>query len=213
MPVKIFLIEGREIVREGIRSMLDSANNLLLIGTAADDTEAYEKLATIRPDVILMDMNMPVKTVLEFTKGIKEKYPETRVLVLIMHEYESSLVKLLEGGVDGYVPKNTSKEELIAAIKKVNADGTYVQPDTISDILTKYKFSSGVPDKPAMDLSERERQVLDLIAVGLTNVEMAKKLFTSVRTIETRRKKLLDKTGTINTATLIRYAVLNGLIK
>ncbi|MCD6066179.1 MAG: hypothetical protein K0S33_1005 [Bacteroidetes bacterium] len=213
MPVKIFLVEGREIVRQGIKSMLERERHLLLIGDAADDTEAYEKLESIQPDVILMDMNMPVKTVLEFTRRIKDKHPDTRILILLMHDYESSLVKLLEGGVDGYVPKNTSKEELIFAIKKVNGNGIYVQPETLSDLLIKYKFNPGLPDKPSIELSDREREVLDLIAIGLTNVEMAKKLFTSVRTIETRRKKLLDKTGTINTATLIRYAVLNGLIK
>lgn len=213
MPVKVFLVEGREIVRLGVKAMLDNGRNVILAGEASHIEEALQMLKSIQPDVILLDMTLPVAALLDFTKQIKIKYPAVRILMLTLHDYESSLTRLLQSGVDGYVLKDTSGDEMIFAIEKIYKEGSYLEPDTILDVLANYKSKSEVPVAPVPNLSEREMQVLDLIAEGLTNIQMAKKLFTSVRTIETRRKKLLNKTGTINTATLVRFAVLNGLIK
>ncbi|PBQ30342.1 DNA-binding response regulator [Sphingobacteriaceae bacterium] len=212
MPVRVFLVEGREIVRQGIKAMLSGEQNIILTGEANNEVEAYEKLALLQTEVVLLDMNIPVEAIVAFTKKVKEKHPEIRILILTMHDYESSLTRILMGGADGYVLKDTSKDELVAAIEKVNTEGTYMNPGVIIDLVTKHKSQELQPANLPV-LTERESQVLDLIALGLTNVQMAKKLFTSVRTIETRRKNLLQKTGSVNTATLIRYAVLNGLIK
>jgi len=212
MPVKVFLVEGREIVRLGIKAMLSHERNVKIVGDAGNETETLEKLKSVQPDVILLDVNIPVTVVLDFTLEIKRKYPKIRILIITMNDFESSLTRMLQGGIDGYVLKDTSKDELIFAIEKVNSEGSYMKPELILDVLAKYKLKSETTES-VPELSDREKQVLELIAEGLTNIQMAKKLFTSVRTIETRRKKLLDKTGTVNTATLIRFAVLNGLIK
>jgi DNA-binding NarL/FixJ family response regulator len=133
-----------------------------------------------------------------------------------MHDHESYLIDLLEAGGDGYLLKNSSKEELVFAIKKIANNGIYMGPEFTLNMLTKYKSASGLVasrEKRELNISEREMEVLNLVAEGRTNIEIARTLFTSVRTIETRRKNLLDKTQTNNTATLIRYAVQNGLVK
>jgi two-component system response regulator NreC len=216
MSLGIFLVEDHDIVRQGIKALLDGEENIVIVGEAGNGAEAIEKLKTIKPDVVLMDMNMPVMPGLECTRQIKKKYPEMKILILSMHDHESYLIDILDAGANGYILKNTSKDELVFAIKKIANDGIYMGPEFTLNMLAKYKNEAGFISKvlkPGINISEREMKVLELIAEGLTNTEMAGRLFTSVRTIETRRKKLLEKTGTKNTATLIRFSVLNGLIK
>jgi DNA-binding NarL/FixJ family response regulator len=203
MPVKVFLVEGRDIVRQGVKAILDKRTEVEVVGEARNATEAFEKIEPLQPDVILIDTSIQIARGLEFTHKVKKEYPEIKVIVLTLQDYESNLIELIEGGADGYILHNTSENALVLALRKIaNKDKEQNPEDGLN-------LSHG----PSYNLSDREKQVLDLIAQGLTNTEMAKKLFTSVRTIETRRKNLLTKTGTVNTATLIRFAVLNGLIK
>lgn len=216
MPVSVFLVEDHEIVRHGIKLLLESEHDIVIAGEASNGAEAVSKLGQVQPDVLLMDMNMPVMNGLECTRIVKKEYPSVKVLILSMHDHESYLIDMLDAGADGYILKNSSREELVFAIKKIANDGIYMAPEFTLSMLAKYKMETAKgrkPENPDIQLTEREKDVLDLIAEGYTNVEIANKLFTSVRTIETRRKKLLEKTGTKNTATLIRFAVLNGLIK
>ncbi|MCE3229299.1 MAG: response regulator transcription factor [Bacteroidetes bacterium] len=214
--IKVLLVEDHDIVRQGIKALLADNPDTLVIGEARHGAEAIEKVKALHPDVLLMDLNMPVMNGLECTRQVKKDFPEVKVLILSMHDNENYLIDMLEAGANGYILKNTSKDELLFAIKKIANDGIYMGPEFTLNMLAKYKASKGFTDVPKqtdIKLTDREMDVLHLIAQGLTNVEMARKLFTSVRTIETRRKKLLDKTKTTNTATLIRFAVLNGLIK
>lgn len=214
MRVKVFIVEDHEIVRQGIRALLEGNDEVEIVGEAVNGADAIEKLRNISPDVILMDMNMPVMNGLESTRVIKKNFPSVKVLTLSMHDHESYLSDMLEAGASGYILKNSSREELLFAIKKIAGDGIYIGPEFALNMLSKYKIENGpIVQHVKIELTDKEREVLDLIADGLTNVQIANKLFTSVRTIETRRKKLLDKTGTNNTATLIRYSVRNGLIK
>jgi DNA-binding NarL/FixJ family response regulator len=214
--IKVLLVEDHDIVRQGIKALLADEPETLVIGEARHGAEALQKLKDLSPDVVLMDLNMPVMNGLECTRQAKKEYPEVKILILSMHDNENYLIDMLEAGADGYILKNTTKEELLFAIRKIASDGVYMGPEFTLNMLAKYKASKGFTDilkHTDIKLTDREMDVLQLIAQGLTNVEMAGRLFTSVRTIETRRKKLLDKTKTTNTATLIRFAVLNGLIK
>jgi DNA-binding NarL/FixJ family response regulator len=216
MSVKVLLVEDHDIVRQGLRSLLENETGIEIAGEAANGAEALSKLKNYDPDVILMDMNMPVMNGLECTKKVKQDFPGKKVLILSMHDHENYLIDLLDAGADGYILKNTNKDELLFAIKKIANDGIYMGPEFTLNMLSKYKAAAGFivsHKKNDVKISEREMDVLHLIAEGKTNSDIAKELFTSVRTIETRRKNLLDKTGTRNTATLIRYAVLNGLVK
>jgi two-component system response regulator NreC len=211
MKVNIFIIEAREIVRVGLKSMLMIDKNLEIIGEATNKKEALAMWLPAIPHVIIMNMSAPVNDVINFTKLIKEKYPEVKILILTLHDYESSLIKILDGGVNGYILKDVSQVDLSAAIKQVNLGGVAKKSNGNLEIYGKDELGKP-PQKGAFNITSREQDVLNLIAEGLTNIEMANKLFTSVRTIESRRKLLLSKTGTTNTATLIRFAVINGLI-
>jgi DNA-binding NarL/FixJ family response regulator len=134
---------------------------------------------------------------------------------MIMHDHETYLVDMLQAGADGYILKTSSIEELVYAIQKIANHGIYIGPEFTLNMLAKYAPKSSDDRNAVYDfnISDREMDVLKLIAKGLTNNEIAQKLYTSVRTIETRRKKLLEKTKTINTATLIYFATANGLLK
>lgn len=216
MAIKVLLVEDHDIVRQGIRALLEGEPEIEVTGEASDGESALGKLAATQPDVVVMDMNMPVMNGLECTRAIKKNSPNIKVLILSMHDHESYLIDTLDAGADGYILKNTTRDELIFAIKKIANDGLYISPEFTLNLMAKYKSMIGKEiSEPNTNhnITEREMDVLKLIAQGHTNVEIANKLFTSVRTIETRRKNLLDKTKTTNTATLIRHAVLTGLIK
>jgi DNA-binding NarL/FixJ family response regulator len=216
MSVKVLLVEDHDIVREGLRALLDASQDITVVAEANNGEAALEMLKVHDPQLVVMDYNMPLMNGLECTRKLKAQYPHVKVLVLSMHDHESYLIDMLDAGADGYILKNSSKDELVYAIKKIANDGVYMGPEFTLNMLAKYKAANGFVGnikRPAVNISEREFDVLQLIASGKTNIEIANELFTSVRTIETRRKNLLDKTGTTNTATLIKYAVLNGLVK
>jgi DNA-binding NarL/FixJ family response regulator len=216
MTIKVLLVEDHDIVRQGISALLENDQEIEVVGEAFNGADALQKIRKLQPDVILMDMNMPVMNGLECTIQVKKEFPSKKVLILSMHDHESYLIDLLDAGADGYLLKNTSKDELRFAIKKVANHGMYMGPEFTLNMLAKYKASNSYLS-PSVNtnhgITEREMDVLKLVAEGKTNNEIARELFTSVRTIETRRKNLLDKTSTTNTATLIRYAIKNGIIK
>ncbi|MGZ3920350.1 MAG: response regulator transcription factor [Bacteroidia bacterium] len=195
-PVKILLVEDHEIVRQGIKALLQGEPAMEVVAEAGNGAEALEQIKNYQPDVILMDMNMPVMNGLECTQKIRLVFPKVKILILSMHDHESYLINMLDAGANGYILKNTSKEELVFAIRKIANDGMYMGPEFTMNMLAKYKAASGFigqAPKISIPITDREKDVLSLIAEGLTNTEMAQKLFTSVRTIETRRKNLLTK--------------------
>jgi DNA-binding NarL/FixJ family response regulator len=215
MSIKILLAEDHEIVRKGIKALFENSNDFNIVGEASNGKEALEKTIELHPDVILMDMTMPVMNGLECTRIIKERFNTIKILILSMHDEEQYLIEMLDAGADGYVLKSNSRDELAFAIKKIVNGGAYVSPEFTINMLAKYKAASGfsATSKINVTLSPREMDVLYLIAEGLTNIEIANKLFTSRRTVETHRKRLLEKTHTTNTATMIKFAVQHGLVK
>lgn len=210
LGIKLFLVEDHEIVRQGLKALLEG--KCRIIGEASNGMEALKKLEEGLPDVLVMDMNMPVMNGAECTKLLKQKYPEIKILILSIHDDEDYLLHTLFAGADGYILKNSSTDELILAIKKIIKGGMFISTEIILNLLNKLKHEPFKKIAIPLDITEREMAVLKLIGEGLTNTEIAEKLFTSVRTIETRRKNLLQKTKTTNTATLIRFAVKNGLL-
>lgn len=215
MAVKIILIEDHAIVRQGVRSLLENEPGIEIIAEASNGHEALELCRNSTVDLALMDFNMPVMNGLECTRQLKKEFPDIKVLILSMHDFENYLIDMLQAGANGYILKNSSRNELILAIKHVAEGGTYIGSEFTLSMLEKFKSGTNLLSvkEPNIPLSEGEGQVLELIAEGLTNIQMANKLFISVRTIEARRKKLLEKTGTTNTATLIKFSIKNGLLK
>lgn len=213
MAVKIILVEDHDVVREGVRSMLENDAEIQVAAEACNGLEALELCSRLDVDMAVMDINMPVMNGLECTRILKKQFPETKVLILSMHNYENYLIDMLQAGADGYILKDSCRHELAFAVKKIAQGGMYIGPEFTVSILEKYAAGGSRADYQGPAISEGEIQVLELIAEGLTNTQMANKLFISVRTIESRRKKLLEKTGTVNTATLIKFAIRHGLIK
>lgn len=216
--INIILTDDHQIIRDGLKALLKEEDTIQVIGEASNGDELVKMLPTLTPDVVLMDMNMPMKDGFETTKFIKENYPDVKVLVLTMLNHESYINKMMDLGAFGYVLKSAGKDELCTAIKLV-ANGTpYICAEVALELLKKvqnpvaFAANTSQPAKGMKDLSKREVEVLGLISEGFTNAEIADKLFTSKRTIETHRQNLLEKTQTKNTATLIKYALLRGLI-
>jgi DNA-binding NarL/FixJ family response regulator len=213
MKIKIFLADDHELFRQGIHALLEDTD-IEIVGEANNGKETLDKLSTVEPDILLLDISMSVMDGAECAALLKNKFPELKILVLSMYDTENHLTEMLDAGVKGYILKSGSKEELVFAIKQIFNGGMYISTEFLIKKLGNIKSASETTNILIEDLklSERELEVLKLIVQGYTNSEIAEKLFASVRTIETRRKKLLHKTKASNTAMLIHFATVNGLV-
>lgn len=214
--IKVFLVEDHEIVREGLKALLREEPEISVVGEAANGKELIEKLATVPAiDLVILDVNMPIMDGLETTRYLMDSFKGIKILVLSMMENESFVLDLFDAGACAYLLKNGSKEELVYAIKKVARSGIYVSPELAISVINRLKDTSVRISPPPIDLSlsKREMEILELISDGLTNAEIADKVFASRRTVETYRKKLIEKTKCKNTAALIKYAIVNGILK
>jgi len=200
MPIKLLIVEDHDILRNGVRSLLEGDSSIEVIGEASNWSNITESIKKNSPDVVLLGINSQVMNDLETTRKIKKEFPELKVLLLSTDDHEKYLIDMLDTGANGYVLKKASRDELTFAIRKITNDGIYMGSEFTLGLLFKYKSISGFvgqTSKASVSITNREREVLNLMAEGFTNAEMANKLFTSVRTIETRRKNLLIKQAPI----------------
>ncbi|QIX61732.1 response regulator transcription factor [Hymenobacter lutimineralis] len=214
--IRVLLTDDHAIIREGIRSLLVHEDGITVVGEANNGRELLALLETTPADVVLMDINMPEMDGLTATQLVREQYPDTRVLVLSMLDHPEYIQNMLAAGATGYVLKNAGKDEITFAIRTVAAGRPFLCSELGFMLLSKVlSFStepqSGPPTKPG-GFSRREIEVLKLLAEGLTTNEIADKLFTSRRTIETHRQNIIEKAQVKNTAALIKYAATQGLI-
>jgi len=212
--IKVFLVEDHNIVRNGIRTLLEREPDIEIAEEAGTVNETLEKLRTgIQVDIILSDINMPDLSGLDLINIVKPEFPDIRIIMLTMLEHENYIKQTITAGASGYLLKNIDIEQMLFAIRHIAAGGRYICSEIVFEMLKKQLDSpSEVVTAQSVDLSQREEEVLHLIADGFTNQEIADKLFTSRRTVEGHRQNLLEKTGTKNTATLIRYAIRNSII-
>ncbi|WP_162054926.1 response regulator transcription factor [Pontibacter pamirensis] len=213
--IRVVLTDDHNIIREGLRSLLEDDKETVVVGEASNGKELLDLLEHTPADVVLMDINMPVMDGYEATKQVAERFPDTKVLALSMLNSEPFVQKMMENGAAGYILKNTGKAELQSAIKLVANGSKFMCADLAIKFLHKPSVPEEDSDKPSRGgsvLSKRELEVLGLIAEGFTNAEIADKLFTSKRTIETHRQNILEKTNAKNTANLVKYAIQNGYI-
>ena len=211
---RIFLVDDHTIVRDGLRALLTPEPDLEVVGEASNGQELLDQLPTTPADVVLLDANMPVLDGLATTLRLHAEYPHVRVLILSMLAHERYIGQLFDAGASGYVLKSAEKAEILVAIQTVIAGRQFLCSDLGLNMLRKVLAKEEVPDEAqkASRLSRRETEVLQLLSEGLTTNEIAEKLFTSKRTIETHRQNILEKTQTKNTAALIRMAVTQGLL-
>ncbi|HEX8504099.1 MAG TPA: response regulator transcription factor [Hymenobacter sp.] len=217
--IRIFLVDDHPIVRDGIRSLLVREPGVEVVGTAGNGQELLDQLPGTPADLVLMDINMPVLDGYATTLRLREECPETRVLALSMLAEEHYVGRMLDAGARGYVLKSASKDEIMHGIRQVMEGRLFLCTEIGMTMLRKVLDWNSVgavvtaePRKTDL-LSRREREVLHLIAEGLTNAEIAEQLFTSKRTVETHRQNLLEKTHSKNTAALVKLALTDGLIK
>lgn len=205
MQTRLFIVDDHYMVIEGIHSLLKTEKELDWLGHASTAESCLSFLKRVQPDIILMDINLPDKSGIDLCKEVKETYPSIFIIGLSTFNQQSFIQRMMENGASGYVLKNATREELLEAIDTVVKGKTYLS-DEVSVTLRKTAHQQ-IPV-----ISRREKEVLQLIADGLTNAEIAGKLFISTTTVDTHRKNLLAKFDARNTAALVRYAMLNNLI-
>lgn len=206
--IRLILVDDHQIVLDGLKALLDDLDGFDCVATAANGQKALELLNVFDVDVVLMDLDMPVLNGVEATRRIKREYPNIKVISLTQHSERAMVQQLLECGSDGYLLKNIAQDDLAASIKKV-VGGERVFSDEVSMGLVGKaveKNANGVE----VELTEREIEILALIAEGLSSKQIGEKLFISPRTVDTHRTNLMNKLDIHNVAGLIRFALKNG---
>lgn len=216
IPIKIFLVEDHNIVRNGIRTLLNMQPDIEIVDEAGSVLEAIKKLKTGIPvDIVLSDINMPELSGLDLINMMKADFAHIKIIMLTMLDHENYIKQSISAGASGYLLKNVDIAQMLFAIRHIAKGGKYICSEIVFEML-KRQFSSTndfiATVQTVVGLSQREEEVLALIGEGYTNQEIADKLFTSRRTVEGHRQNLLEKTGTKNTATLIGFAIRNNMI-
>lgn len=205
--IKVFIVDDHFMVIEGIKSLLLNNDEIEMVGYASNAISCQSFLRNNQPDVILMDISMPEISGIELCREVKQKYPLVQVLGLSTFDEKSFVMKMMENGASGYLLKNASKQELTKAIHLAYNRKRYLCHSASDALKSALKEKDSLPF-----ITRREKEVLQLIAEGLTNVEIAERLYISSSTVDTHRKSLLFKYNMKNTASLIRFVTQNGLI-
>jgi len=212
--IRVLLAEDHTIVRKGLRALLDDETDIEVVGEAEDGRETVRQVERVHPDVVLMDITMPLLNGVEATRQIKAQYPEVQVLGLTRHENEEYIYQLLRAGASGYVVKQAAPAELVEAIRAVSQSETYLSPSINPSVVEEYirQAKAMVKSGPDERLTPREREVLQLVAEGRTNREIAQVLSISVKTVEHHRANLMSKLDLYSAAELTQYAIRTGVI-
>lgn len=212
--IKIAIADDYKIFREGLKVGLSSDENLEVIMEADNGEDLLKALETITPDVIIMDLKMPIMDGMEATKAVRKKYPAIKVLVVTMYDDDKFIIHLMENGANGYLLKNTEPDEIRKSIYAVHENGYYFNDVVNKALLKKLVLKNNL--KPSfnqnVELTEREMEVLKLICEEKTAAEIAKDIFLSPRSVEGIRQRLIEKIGVRNTAGLVMFAVKNSMV-
>ena len=216
-PVRVLVVDDHALFRRGIVTVLANQKNISVAGEAVNGLEAIEKAAKLAPDVIVMDLNMPQCSGLEATQALQIKMPQVKILVLTVSDNEADLFSAIKFGATGYILKNTEPEELVQAIHHIAQGGVIVSPMMAAKLLAEFKGSGtdAMAKKTAEEeanLSPREDEVLQLVAQGATNKEIADSLFISENTVKTHLRNIMDKLHLVNRSQAAAYAVKRGLV-
>ena len=212
--LRIILAEDHTILREGLRALLSADPAFEIIGEAQDGREAVRCVEKLEPDLLLMDLSMPRMSGMDAIREIKKRYPDIKIIALTVHKTEEYLLATLQAGADGYVLKDATHDELVLAIKNVMRGKSYLSPGVSEKVIEGYLEGkeSNRPRSSWETLSQREREVLKLIAEGYKNKEIAEDLCISLKTVEKHRANLMKKLDLHNAAALTVYAMQKGLV-
>lgn len=210
-PIRILLVEDHAVMRAALRSLLDSNEEITVVGEASNGREMMGLIDKSTPDVVLMDVNMPELNGIEATRQLCAQNPDIKVLGLSLHVKGRMVSEMLNAGARGYVPKSSAASELLEAIHSVVAGKMYVSPEVLEDFVEAHSRSASL-ETAFTKLTEREREVLQLLAEGYPTKEVAQKLSLSIPTTHTHRQHLMQKLEARSIADLVRYAIREGII-
>ncbi|OGO12438.1 MAG: hypothetical protein A2Z66_09585 [Chloroflexi bacterium RBG_13_66_10] len=215
MPIRLLLVDDHEVVRTGLRMLLESAGGVEIVGEAGTARDALEMVSEIRPDVVIMDIGLPDMTGIEAAREIKARRPETSIVALTIHEDQEYFFKMLEAGATGYVPKRAAPEELLTAIEAAAAGEVYLYP-SLAKFLVKDYLSQEPQFKAtrALDgLTGREQEVLAQLAEGASNAAIGEALGISPKTVARHRENIMRKLNLHSRSELVKYAIRKGIIQ
>lgn len=213
MTIKIMLVDDHEIVRAGLRMLLQTQSDIEIVAEASSGSEAVALAQTHQPDVVLMDVTMPDMNGIEATRQLKQSCPTVTVLALTIHEEEEYFFKMLNAGASGYIPKRAAPEDLLRAIQTVAKGEVFLHASVATALVKDYLQRGHSAAGPELSmLTEREQEVLTLIAGGLTNKEIGEQLGISPKTVARHRDNITEKLNLSSRAELTRYAIQKGLI-
>jgi len=215
--IRVFLVDDHDLVRDGLKALLSGIPDIGIIGEAANGATLFEKLKFVKPDILVLDISLPDISGIEITRRISLEYPEIRVLILSMYTNEDFISNALKAGAKGYLPKNTTRHELVQAIYAVNRNEEYFG-DTISRILLQnYVRTVKEVDRNeinrAKSLSRREMEILRLFSEGSGNKEIGERLGISIRTVEAHKNHIMKKLGCKSTVEMLKFAIRNKIVK
>lgn len=211
-PIRILLADDHTIVRQGFKALLESFPRFTVVAEASDGIEAVDRIEETHPDIALMDIMMPNLNGLEATKTVTRRNLKAKIIILSMHANSSYAVRALKNGAQGYVLKDANQDEIVQAIDTVMQGGRFISPQISNEVLSALIETDQNSDDMLEQLTPRERQVLQMIAEGNSNKEIADKLVLSVRTIETHRSNLMIKLKIGSQAKLVHFAIQSGLV-
>mgnify|MGYP001763999587 CR=1 FL=1 len=210
--IRVLLADDHAVLRAGLRALLAAEGDLQVVGEASEGAEAIRLCQALRPDVVVMDIGMPGVSGIDATARIKRDLPGTKVLILSMHDDRGYLRQVLRAGASGYVLKKAADTELLAAIRAAARGEVFLDP-ALAKALVDEVMEPMAPSGEIPALSDRERDVLRLLAHGYTNQQVADRLCISVKSVETYKARLMEKLGLKGRAELVRYALQHGLLK
>jgi two-component system response regulator NreC len=215
MAIRLLIADDHAIVRSGLSMLINAQTDMEVIATAADGAEAYKKAIELKPDVVLMDLSMPPgENGLSATQRLRDSAPDIHILVLTMHDDEEYLFRVLQAGAHGYILKSAPDSDLLTAIRTVHTGAAYLHPSATKSLITEFlsRVQKGENLEQFHVLTDREQEILTLIAKGYSNKEIAEKLIVSVKTVETHKAKIMEKLQMKTRHELVSYALKKGLL-
>lgn len=213
-PLRVVLADDHAVVREGLKALVNAQPDMRVVGEATDGDQAVRAAETLLPDVLVMDLSMPVLGGADATGIVRQRCPNVKVLALTVHEERLYLTQLLRAGASGYVLKRAAATELVSAVRIVAGGGTYIDPSLAGSVVEGYLDAEQAAERSKQDvISPREREVLVRIAQGFSNKEIAASLGVSVKTVETYKARMSEKLGLRSRVDIVRYAARQGWLE